>query len=206
MNDETQSDDSSPVVLELTKPVAYDRTQLLLRLVLCIAIGLFHLSFGGLLIAIYLLLPAAAAILISREEGPGLSASDSARMEAFLGWFIAFYAYMLLATDRFPVNAQRPQPALRIVCSGKPSSSDAMLRLLWGLPHALVFIVMAVAASIVAFLIAVCVLFGTPVPATLHKFQCDMLSWMAWFFAYHASLVDVAPTFARRVPPAHSAQ
>jgi len=196
MTQPTSSDNAYPVQLTATPPEHYERVQLLLRLLVCAAIGLLHQSLGSIAGALYLLLPTLAAILISQRGGQGFLARDGGWIGGMLEWLVGLYAYMLFVTDRFPLEAETRVVRLRIVNRGTPTLVDALLRLLTSLPHALVLGLLALVSSVISFILAFSILFTTRAPRGLCKFQSDFVGWLARFFAYHGSLVDTYPPFA----------
>jgi hypothetical protein len=194
-----QSHTPYPVHLEVQSPTHYQREQLFLRVLICISIGIVQQTMGGLFGVLYILLPTLAAILISQRRGRGFLEHDAGWLGSLLDWVVAFYAYMLFVTDRFPLErAARPahlHVALTSDPTHSPSLSDALLRLLTSLPHALVLGLLGLVASVVALLSALFILFTLRVPESLRSFQRDFVSWLGRVLAYHASLVDVYPPF-----------
>ena len=190
----TNRESAYPVQLEVQLPERYDRIQLVLRILVCISIGLVHQSLGGLAAALYLLLPVLAAILISHRTGPGFIARDAAWIVNVLEWIVGFYAYMLFVTDRFPLESDTRCARIRVAC-GTPTLFDALARLVAGLPHALLLALLSIIAGILSLVMAALILIRGSAPATFQHFQRDYLARLARFFAYHASLIDVYPPF-----------
>jgi hypothetical protein len=206
---ETPQRDSSisyPVTLELQLEERFERMQLLLRLLVCMAIGVLHQSMGGIFGALYLLLPVVVAILISRKGGAGFLDEDSHWLVLSLEWVIGLYAYLLFVTDRFPLPSQPRHARLIVQPTGTPSVGHALARLLLSIPHAFVLAILGLVSGIVWLLAAVMILFTERYPSGLHAFQRKYVAWMARFFVYHASLVEAYPPFSfddhRRTPPA----
>lgn len=194
MDSKPEEDRRPPAVeLDVTQLDRYDRVQLLLRLVIGAAMGMFHQSLIGVLAALYLILPGLSAIMISRQDSRGFEGKDAAWIESVLDWFVSFYAYMLFVTDRFPVDAATRKVRLRIERFGEPSIGEALLRLITSLPHALLLAVLAVASIIVSAIIFVCILFTERAPESLRGFQRDFLASLARFFVFHSALVDTYP-------------
>ena len=193
---ETSNRESAyPVQLEVPLPERYDRIQLVLRVLVCISIGLVHQSLGGLAAALYLLLPVLAAILISHRTGPGYIARDAAWIGNALEWIVGLYAYMLFVTDRFPLESDTRCARVRIACGGTPTLFDALARLVAGLPHALLLALLSIIAGILSLVMGALILIRGSAPATFQHFQRDYVARLARFFAYHASLIDVYPPF-----------
>lgn len=184
-----------PVELEVAPTDHYDRVQLVLRLVIGAAMGMFHQSLLGLLLALYLILPGLASIMISRRDSRGFDSKDAAFIGGVIDWFVSFYAYMLFVSDRFPVDAATRKVRLRIASTGAPTIGDALLRLIMSLPHALLLAVLAVASIMVSVVMFAFILFTERAPESLRSFQRDFLGALARFFAYHSALVEVYPPF-----------
>lgn len=187
---------SYPVTLQVTVPERFERIQLLLRLLVCVAIGMFHQSMGGLFGALYLLLPVVVAILISRRGGAAFLDEDAHWLVASLEWVIGLYAYLLFVTDRFPLEARNRHVRLLVRPTGTPSLGQALARLLLSIPHALVLALLGLVSGLVSLIAALMILFTERYPAPLHALQSNYLAWMARLFVYHASLVDAYPPFS----------
>ncbi|MET0386587.1 MAG: DUF4389 domain-containing protein [Polyangiales bacterium] len=198
---------SPPVSLEITAPRAYDAKQLLMRLLVCAALGLLHQSFGRLFLALYVLLPMAASLLIARSDGRGLAPRERAWLQEPIAWIVAFYAYMLFVTDRFPLDAaSRPLTlSIRQGAQSSTSSGKALFRLLSGLPYAICIALVGIVASVIALILACHVLVARDLPRGLYGFQRDFLAWTAHYFAYLASLVDETPSARFTTRPTISA-
>jgi hypothetical protein len=195
-----QTHTAYPVHLEVQSPPSYDRVQLLLRVLICFSIGIVHQSVGGLAGVLYLVLPTLAAILISQRTGRGYLDHDATWLSAVLDWVVAFYAYMLFVTDRFPLErASRPAHlfvTLPSEADHSPSLSDALMRLLTSVPHAILLGLLGLVAVAVSLISAAFILFTLHVPEVLRGFQRDYVGWLGRVLAYHASLVDVYPPFS----------
>src|SRR5690349_6243864 len=107
-----------PVRFTASAPPTYSRAQLALRLVLFIVIGAVGASFGMLLGALYLLLPAFAAIILSSEPPERYIGRDAPRLTKFLHWIMAVFAYFALVTDRFPTTESGTDVELEVQLGG----------------------------------------------------------------------------------------
>lgn len=185
-----------PVRLEVQRPERFERVQVLLRFLVWITLGMVMEHGGGLLGALYFVLPILAAVLISQHGGAGHVERSSGWMIGLLDWVVGLHAYMLFVTDRFPLEPDS-RPA-RLVCSpgGNPTVSDALLRLLTAVPHMLLLCLLGVVAACVAVLAAVFVLVSERYPQTLHGFQRDVAAWAARLLVYQAALVEPYPPFS----------
>src|SRR3954471_8949567 len=132
-----------PVQLEVTSPARFDRVQLALRLALSIALGWIGVSAGWLGCALFLALPVLAAVMISTRGGQAYLADTGPKLWQILRWLLAFSAYMLLLTDRFPTGGStQGDVQVQIRLEGQPTTSSALLRLIASLPSALALLVL----------------------------------------------------------------
>ena len=194
-----------PVRLEVQLPVGYERAQLIVRLLFACALGAIHQSLGGIFGVLYLLLPLAAAILISQHTPKGYVQRDGPWLITSLEWVLGLYAYMSFVTDRFPLRpSERP---LRLVAQphGEPSLIDALSRLVTSLPHAAFLFLFSILSALISLLMACSVLFYKNVPDALRSVQLRLLAWTARVLVYHASLSNLYPPFSmaeqRTLPP-----
>ena len=196
-----------PATLEARLPAHFDRRQLLVRMVVLAVIGVLHQTAGGLLAALYLVLPVVVALLIVQKGGARFLSEDGRWLVSVLDWVMAVYAYLLFVTDRFPLPSSDKDVYVVVRPGQPPTAARALFRLVTSLPHAFVLAVLGVVASVVGFIAALSILVVERYPATLQRFQRDVLSWMTRLFAYHAALVEPYPPFLLGVseepPPRH---
>lgn len=185
-----------PVDLELSTPPRFERIQLLLRLVILIAIGAAGMSMGWLSSMLYLLLPVFAAVAISSLGTEGYLARVGGPLGRVIGWVAAFYAYMLLVTDRFPTGAESTVVRLQIAPTGRPTIGSALLRWITSIPSAFVLAILGIVSGLLCFIAVVSILVSETEPAGIVRYQVGILRWQARLFAYHASLVQEYPPFA----------
>lgn len=184
-----------PVQLDVASPPRYDRVQLALRLVLSLALGWLGVTAGWLWCLLFLALPVIAAVVIStRGSGPYV-ADFGPQLWRALSWLIAFSAYMLLLTDRFPTRESGEVRAV-VQIEGQPTIGSALFRLILSIPSALVLAVLGFVSWILVIAGAVMILIEYQVPAGILGFQRGVLRWQARLLAYHASLVDAYPPFS----------
>jgi hypothetical protein len=109
---------------------------------------------------------------------------------------VAFYAYLLILTDRFPT--ERPGEIVRfeVRAGGSPTVGSALLRLIYSIPNAFVFLLLGIVSVAVWLIAAVMVLMRESYPEGLYNFQRGVLRWEARLLGYHASLVEEYPPFA----------
>jgi hypothetical protein len=187
---------SYPVTLESRFSPRYDRIQVLYRVLWLAAIGLLHQTLGSLFVVLYLILPGAAAIAVTRNREAGFGEHDRDALVAVIDWAVSFYAYLLFVSDRFPSPTGNNATRLVVRPSGAPRVGSALARLLTTLPHAIVLGILGFCAGLVAFAMAVAVLVSEACPEGLRAFQRDVVAWIGRVLAYHASLVETYPPFS----------
>ncbi|HEX8114184.1 MAG TPA: DUF4389 domain-containing protein [Kofleriaceae bacterium] len=190
-----------PVQLEVTSPVRFDRVQLALRVVLAIALGWVGVSAGWLGCALFLALPVIAAVVISTRGAQAYLDNTGPKVWQVVSWLLAFSAYMLLLTDRFPVG-EPTGVQVQIRPDGHPTTSSALLRLITSLPSGLVLALLGCVSSVLFVIGAVMILAEEQVPAWILGFQRGVLRWQARLAGYHASLIDEYPPFSFEADPA----
>lgn len=184
-----------PTRLELELPDRYDRWQIALRVLIACGLGALHQQIGGMFGVLYFVLPGVAAVLITQRTGRGYLERDAGWLTAALEWLLGLYAYLLFVTDRVPLDRATRPVHLHITPQGEPTLSDALLRMLTSLPHAILLGLLSIVSCVASLIMAVVVLFGAHVPGSLRDFQLGLVSWTARALAYHSSLVDEYPPF-----------
>lgn len=192
---------SYPVQIETTSPLRFDRVQLALRLVIAIALGWVGISMGWLGCALFLALPVIAAVAISTRGAQAYLADTGPKVWRVVSWLLAFSAYMLLLTDRFPAGEPTGMQ-VQIRPDGHPTTGSALLRLITSLPSGLVLAILGFVSSVLFVVGAVMILIDRQVPAGILGFQRGVLRWQARLAGYHASLVDEYPPFSLEADPA----
>ena len=185
-----------PVVFDITRPEKFERPQVLLRILLLIIISIVTGTVGWMFGLVYLLLPVLAAILVSNRGSQRFIEEDGPRVSGWLRWLVAFYAYLIILTDRFPT--ERPEEIVRfeVRAGGSPTVGSALLRLIYSIPNAFVFVLLGIVSVAVWLIAAVMVLVQESYPERLYNFQRGVLRWEARLLGYHASLVEEYPPFA----------
>ena len=181
----------APVVLELERPPAFQRSQVFLRLVLLVVIGWIGHPLGLL----WLGLPAVAAVLVSQKGGRRYVDESGPTVTRVLNWILDLAAYLALLTDRPPGQADHPV-RLRIERSGAPTIGSALLRFVYAIPSLAVLAILTFVGAIVWAIAVVSVLVDETYPEGMWRFLLGLLRWEAWLLAYLASLVDRYPPFA----------
>ncbi len=184
-----------PVTFDITRPEKFERPQIFLRIIIVIIISIVSSAVGWIFGLVYLALPVLAAIFVS-NRGTQFIEEDGPRVTGWLRWLVAFYAYLIILTDRFPT--ERPEEIVRfeVRAGGSPTVGSALLRLIYSIPSAFVFLLLGIVSVIVWLIAAVIVLIRESYPEGLYNFQRGVLRWEARLLGYHASLVEEYPPFA----------
>lgn len=182
-------------VFDATQPDRFDRSHIFLRIVILMILGTIGAPLGWICGLLYLILPAAAAILIAVFGAERFLAVLAPRFTAVLHFVIDVFAYLMLLTDTVPTRSVH---AVRfdLAASGGPSVGSALLRLIYSIPHAVVLFLLSILSGFFAFIAGVCVLASRTYPSWIFGFQRGALRWLARVIVYHASLADKYPPFA----------
>jgi len=188
----------SPVHVEVTSPLRFDRIQLLLRIFLAIALGWVGITGGWVVCLLYAALPLIAAIAISSRGGGWYAAEVGPRVWRVLGWLLQLSAFMMLLVDRFPTGEEDEPVQIRMELHPvrEPTAGSALLRLLTSIPSGFVLMVLWFVSAVLWVIAALFVLLGSLMPRSILGFQRGVLRWQARLVAYHASLVDEYPPFS----------
>jgi hypothetical protein len=194
---------SHPVRLAIAPgPPLRQRSHVVVRLALLIA--LVALGFTSLWWALYLALPAGAALIASQKGGARYLAEDAPAIVRALGWVAATAAYLALLTDAFPTRDAASPVSLEVETGGAPTTASALLRLLYSVPALLVAALLACAASLAWLFGALAILVGRRLPVAVADFLELTLRYELRLAAYHLSLVERYPSF-EEAPLAHPA-
>ena len=185
-----------PVEIQIQSPAHFDRLQILVRLVLAVALGYLGLTLGWVACALYLVLPAVAAVFVSARGSQAYLAEVGPSVSRVLAWLVGFYAYMLMVIDRPQTSREPAEISVAIHPSGIPSLEAAVLRLLSSLPAALLLAILLVPAALFAAVGVVTVLLSRTQLEPLLRFQRAIICYAGRLAAYHAALVDTYPSFS----------
>jgi hypothetical protein len=182
-----------PVEIHIQSPARFDRIQLLVRLVVGAALGVLGVSTGWVGWALYLLLPALAAVFISARGAPAYLDQVGPPLTRVLGWLIGFQAYMALAIDRLPVGHEHDVVRMEVHPGGHPTVSGALLRLVTSLPAAILLAILMAVSGLLALVGMIAVLFTCTQPDWLLRFQRAVVAYAGRLGCYHAALVAPYP-------------
>jgi hypothetical protein len=175
-----------PVTFDIQPQATYDKAQVFLRIVLMFVIGwLLNWIIG----AAYWVLPIVAAVMISQKGAEAYLASAASGPTLWLKYIMGIYSYFALATDKLPFD--NPEEVdLHVQTNGTPSVGSALLRIILGIPHAIVLGLLGIVFFFVWLFAAISVLISENYPDWAADFIRGYLAWNARLLAYMASLVD----------------
>jgi len=182
-----------PIRFRIEQPARMERIHVLIRLLLLVALG--ALSWSSLYWALYVGLPAYAALLISQNGAGRFLEEDAPRLTRVIRWVAAASAYLWLLTDEFPTTAAARTVELEIHAAGKPDARSALLRLLYSLPALVLAVLLSFAAGFLWVIGAVAILVRQRVPGAVADFLTAILCYRIRLLGYHLSVVDRYPTF-----------
>jgi hypothetical protein len=183
------------VHVDVESPRHYDRSQLLLRLLLGAVVGAIGVTGDWLAGVVFGLLPLIAAIGLSTRNNTRFFTEVAPGISKVVRWLMQLSAYMLLLVDRFPMSNTEPV-RIEIRCTGTPSVGSSLLRLLTSIPSAFVLMLLWCISCVMWIVGAITILVDRRVPELVLAFQRGVLRWQTHLLAYHASLVDEYPPFS----------
>jgi hypothetical protein len=183
-----------PATFDIQMPQEFDKAQVVLRILLIVIIAYFAswILFGGA----YILLPVVAAIMISQQGSESYLAKAQEGPVKWLRYIMMFYSYVALATDKLQTEDPEEVVRLNVTTTGSPSVGQALLRIILGIPHAIVLGLVSIAFFVVWIIAAISILSNGTYPEWAADFIRGYLRWNARLFAYMASLVDEYPPFS----------
>lgn len=186
-----------PVHCGVNHPVRYNRLQLLLRLIVFSLLGWLGVTFAAVFGLLYVALPVVASVRLAGSGSAGrYTRVDGPRLVRGLHWFTSASAWLGLGTDELPTADPAETTDLRIEPATQNDSAAALLRVLTGLPSALVFALLAAIGVLVWIWAAFGVLLFGRVGDGAHGYLVGLQRWSVRLLAYQASLVDAYPPFS----------
>jgi hypothetical protein len=185
-----------PVHYAIEHPERFSRLQLLVRVVAFWALGLVGLSFGTVFLFVYLALPVLAASRLVGREPTAYLDHDGPRIVDALSWLAALAAWVGLIADRLPVRAPNETVKLEIERTAHPTPSAVILRVVSGLPSALVLALLGCVGVFVWLWAALSILITERVGPVAFDYLVGLQRWSIRLLAYQASLVDEYPPFS----------
>jgi hypothetical protein len=191
---------NGPVDFDIVRPPVFQRAHVFMRVILLIVVGWISHPVGLL----WLGLPVAAAILVSRKGGQRYLDEDGPTVTRVLHWLLDLVAYLALLTDQLPGGGEH-SVRFRIERSGSPTTGSALLRIVTAIPSLIVLALLSCAGACVWFVAAVFVLISGSYPKGLWRFLRGIVGRQACLLVYLASLVERYPSFALDTGSASSA-
>lgn len=193
-----------PVHFIVERPMRFTRVQLLIRLIAFLLLGMLSVSFGTIFAFVFVALPLYAAIrLASLGSAPAYFREDGPRVQKMLHWLASVCAWVGLVADKLPAREAHETVSLSIEdTSPQPTVGTAVLRLVTGLPSALVLIVLGWIGMFVWVWAALSILFAERVGPGAFNYLVGLQRWSVRLLAYQACLVDAYPPFSfTEAPP-----
>lgn len=189
--------------IEPTRPTERDRTHVVIRLLLLVALG--AVGFSSLYWIVYLAIPAGAALVLSQAGSERYLRDTAPRLVVALRWIAQAYAYLWLLTDRVPTGDAPRNAAdgfdFAVECSGAPTPQSALMRLFTSLPALVAVIVLSFIGGFVWLFGAVAILVTRRMPLAAFDYLASTLRYQMRLVAYHASLTDAYPAVTEAAEP-----
>jgi hypothetical protein len=185
-----------PVHYDVARPLRFTALQLALRVLVFLAVGAAGTSFGALFAVTYVALPViVAGRLAMRDDPAAFLLRDGPRLTTALRWIAAVTGWAGLVIDEVPL---RVPDAMRLSIEGAPSptAGSAIVRLVSGLPSALVLSILGAIGVFVWLWAALSVLLTQQVGPRAFAYLVGLQRWSVRLLAYQASLVDAYPPFS----------
>ena len=183
------------VTFDVHLPREFEKAQVALRILIIVIISILRIR-NKIFRGTYLMLPLVAAVLISQKGAERYLAEAEDGPTKWLRNAMAFYSYMALATDRSPTERPEEIVQLNLQAGGSPTVGSALLRLILGIPHAIILGILGIAFGVVWVIAAISILVNGVYPKWASNFIRGYLRWTARFLAYLASLVEEYPPFS----------
>ena len=185
-----------PVTADVDRPPVFDRRHVFLRIALLVLIGwLVHPA--GLL---WIGLPVVAALLVAQKGGRRYVDEDGPAVARALNLIVDLTAYIALVTDELPSRDARVV-RFTVEPEGTPTTSSAVLRVVYAIPNVIVLALLAWVGAIVWTIAMVLVFLTGSYPESWWPFLRGIVAWDARLMAYLPSLVDRYPPFSLEPGP-----
>lgn len=185
-----------PVTFDIEAPDKFEKPHVFIRIVIIAILAFIGGAFGWILGAVYLIFPVIAAILISQKGAEVFLAESESGITKWLRIVVSVYAYMGFLTDRLPNEDPNETFQLSVQPGGTPTSGSALMRIIMGIPSAIVLAIISIAFIVVIPVAAISILINETVPEWAYNFTRGYMRWEARLLAYMASLVDEYPPFS----------
>lgn len=186
-----------PVIFDVAQQEKYDKTQVVIRLVIVIILSILSIPIG----LVYLAVPAAGAILISQHGAEQYLAQAETNITKWLRLIIRLYAYIGLLTDTMPSDEAGHPVRFGVTPTAAPTAGGTLLRIILAIPHAIVLGLLGIVGGILMVIAAIMILVQQTYPEGIFNFLRGYVRWNARVLAYMAGLVDEYPPFALDTGP-----
>jgi hypothetical protein len=192
-----------PVHFSAERPERFARVQLFLRILAFVVLGMMSLSFGAILALLYLALPLYAATRIaSLGSARDYLRADGGAIVKLLHWVASVCAWVGFVTDRLPARDASETVSFTVEeTSPRATVGSAALRVLTGLPSAIVLAVLCWVGTLVWLWAALSTLVAERVGPGAFHYLAGLQRWSVRLLAYQACLVDAYPPFALAEAP-----
>lgn len=175
---------------------SYDKTQVVIRIAVLIVLSILAGAVGWVFGLAYLVVPVAAAVLISQKGAATYFAESDSNMTKWLRWGIGVYAWLAMLTDKLPTSEGVSPARFEVTPAGEPTAGNVLLRIILAIPHAIVLGLLGIVAGILVIVAAIMVLINGTYPEGIFGFIRGYVRWDARMYAYLAGLVQEYPPFA----------
>lgn len=184
-----------PVTFDADRPETHDRVQIVIRILVLILLSIVG-SVAGVLGLLYLAVPVLAAIFISQKGARTYLDEADKNVGLWLRYVVAFYAYMLLMTDKLPTDGVRQIVRFDFAPDGEPTPGGVLVRIITAIPHGIVLAILGVVSAVLWVIAAVIILVQERYPEGIWNFQRGFLRWAARVLGYLAGFSQAYPPFA----------
>ncbi len=185
-----------PVTFDIQPPERFQKPHVFIRILIVVILCLLAGAIGWFLGAVYLIFPVLAAIMISQKGAEQFLAESESNLTKWLRYVVAVYAYMGCLTDRLPNEEPTETFQLSVQPGGSPTAGSALLRIIYGIPSAIVLAIISLAFIVVLPVAVISILINETVPDWAYSFTRGYMRWEARLLAYMSSLVDEYPPFS----------
>jgi hypothetical protein len=192
---------SYPVTFDVQRQETYDKTQVLIRLLIIIIMSMLGGALGWVFGLAYLAIPVAAAVLVSQRGAERYFAEAETNIVRWLRFLMRFYAYIGLLTDSFPNEDGAHAVRFTVAPVGTPSAGNVLLRIILAIPHAIVLGILGFVAIGLGVIAAIMILVQNSYPQGIFDFLRGYQRWHARLFVYLAGLAEEYPPFALDTGP-----
>jgi hypothetical protein len=179
-----------PVVLEVPRPIEWDRLHVFVRFAVLLALG--STFWTSLYWILYVVLPVVAGVLLL-QKGHYFT-QDAPRIVHVLRWLAQAYAYLWMLTDQPPSARGGGIVVFEVDVGSDANALSALLRWVTSLPALVLLAALTCVAAVVWVIGAVAVLATGELPEWVASFLEMTLRYRMRFLAYHLSLVQAYPS------------